>query len=131
MFTWLKKYFNGAYWAQCGKPVMDRRKVHHVRSSVSNPKRPRAAQSFIPDPPTPWEKKIEDACDPRNPVEIARLIETGVRGALPPGFKTKQQLERIIEEAQQIAVDNARRKTSPFNLSYELSEFLASKGIHL
>ena len=88
-------------------------------------------RSFVPDRPTPWEKKIEDACSPRNPVEIARLIETSVRGALPPGFKTKAELDDIIAKAQEIAVDNARRKTSPFNLSYELSEFLASKGIRL
>ena len=99
-----------------------------VYPTRTGPEQPR---TFIPDPSTSWEKKIEDACDPRRPFEIARLIETGIRGALPPGFKTKQELERIIEEAQWIAVDNARRKTSPFNLSYELSEFLARKGIRI
>jgi hypothetical protein len=93
------------------------------------PSKPRVTRSSIPIPPTPWENKIGVASDPRDPAKIAELIELGIRDAAPS--MDGKLLDYIVTRGKEIAADNAQRRTSPFNLVYEIRVFLAQVGIKL
>ncbi len=93
------------------------------------PLRPRAIRSSIVIPPTPWEADMLAANDPRDPTQIAQLIEDGIRDAAPS--MDGKLMDYIVGRCQEIAVDNARRETSPCNLVYEIRVFLAQVGIRV
>lgn len=76
---------------------------------------------------TPREVALLLACDPYDPVTIANLIAVVIQNAHP--MWSADDLNRLVTEAQNIAVNNAHRGTSPINLIDELREFFADHGI--
>lgn len=83
--------------------------------------------AYRPPVYTLHEEELLTACDPYDPVEIARLISVIVQNA--HSMWSTAVLNRLVSEAQKIAIDNAHRGTSPFNLIDELRKFFAKHGI--